>query len=226
MPRKPTADTSPPRPATPSVWRNRIVGEGEPAPDQLLANPANWRIHPSNQQDALSGVLAEVGWVTRVIVNRATGFVVDGHARVALAISSNQPSVPVTYVDLTEAEEALILATLDPISAMAVTDAEKLSELMAEVVTDDSAIENMLNQLKARAGIFDEFDVESVWNGMPEFEQKDLEPYRQLSILFYDSQGLNQFIALIGKPVTDKTIAIWFPDRRELEPTAKYNHAD
>lgn len=100
MPRKPTADTSPPRPATPSVWRNRIVGEGEPAPDQLLANPANWRIHPANQQDALSGVLAEVGWVTRVIVNRATGFVVDGHARVALAISSNQPSVPVTYVDL------------------------------------------------------------------------------------------------------------------------------
>ncbi len=27
-------------------WRNRITGSGEEAPDQLLANPANWRIHP------------------------------------------------------------------------------------------------------------------------------------------------------------------------------------
>ncbi len=28
---------------------------GEEAPDQLLANPANWRIHPKAQQDALAG---------------------------------------------------------------------------------------------------------------------------------------------------------------------------
>jgi len=28
------------------TWRNRITGSGEEAPDQLLANPANWRIHP------------------------------------------------------------------------------------------------------------------------------------------------------------------------------------
>ena len=41
------------------------------------------------------------------------GFVVDGHARVALAISAGE-RVPVVYVDLSEKEEALILATLDP----------------------------------------------------------------------------------------------------------------
>jgi hypothetical protein len=29
-----------------SPWRNRIIGHGEEAPDQLLANPRNWRIHP------------------------------------------------------------------------------------------------------------------------------------------------------------------------------------
>ena len=38
---------------TTSTWRNRISGSGEEAPDQLLANPANWRIHPKAQQDAL-----------------------------------------------------------------------------------------------------------------------------------------------------------------------------
>jgi hypothetical protein len=35
---------------TPATWRNRIVGSGEEPPDQLLANPANWRIHPGSQQ--------------------------------------------------------------------------------------------------------------------------------------------------------------------------------
>jgi hypothetical protein len=38
-------------------WRNRITGTGEEAPDQLLANPANWRTHPKAQQDALAGAL-------------------------------------------------------------------------------------------------------------------------------------------------------------------------
>jgi hypothetical protein len=42
-------------PAT--AWRNRITGSGQEAPDQLLANPANWRIHPKAQQDALAGAL-------------------------------------------------------------------------------------------------------------------------------------------------------------------------
>jgi hypothetical protein len=46
-------------------WRNRITGSGEEAPDQLLANPANWRIHPKAQQDALAGALDAVGWVRR-----------------------------------------------------------------------------------------------------------------------------------------------------------------
>ena len=37
-----------------TAWVNRIVGTGEEAPDQLLANPRNWRVHPKAQQDALA----------------------------------------------------------------------------------------------------------------------------------------------------------------------------
>jgi hypothetical protein len=122
------------------AWRNRIVGHGEERPDQLLANPRNWRIHPKAQQDALKGVLSEVGWVQSVIVNRASGHLVDGHARVALAISRNEPSVPVVYVELSEEEEALVLATLDPISAMAKTDAEAFDALIKHLEVEDAAI--------------------------------------------------------------------------------------
>ena len=51
-------------------WRSRIIGTGEEPPEQLLANPRNYRIHPKAQQDALEGVLSEVGWVQNIIVNQ------------------------------------------------------------------------------------------------------------------------------------------------------------
>lgn len=122
-----------------SSFRNRIVGHGSAAPDQLLANPRNWRVHPREQRDALATVLAQVGWVQEVIVNQRTGFVVDGHLRVALALEREEPEVPVKYVDLSEDEEALVLATIDPLSAMAGVDTEKLAELLADLPPSSAA---------------------------------------------------------------------------------------
>lgn len=127
-----------------TAWRNRILEHGQESPDQLLANPKNWRIHPTNQQKALAGVLREVGWVQEVIVNKRTGFVVDGHLRVALAIGERQPMVPVKYVDLDEAEEAKILATFDPIAALAGADKEQLDALLREVDTGEAAVSDLL----------------------------------------------------------------------------------
>ena len=129
------------------VWRSRIVGSGEEAPDQLLANPSNWRVHPKAQQQALAGILGQVGWVQQVLVNRRTGHVVDGHLRVALALKESAPTVPVLYVDLEPDEEALVLASLDPLAAMAGTDDEKLRALLADMSVDSEALAAMLAEL-------------------------------------------------------------------------------
>jgi DNA modification methylase len=154
--------TSPTPPSPTATWRNRIIGSGEEAPDQLLANPANWRIHPKAQQDALAGALDAVGWVQQVLVNRRSGFVVDGHARVALALTRSEATVPVLYVDLDPGEEALVLATLDPIGAMAGRDDEKLRALLADVTVDDAGLLAMLGDLagsEPKAGLTDPDEV-------------------------------------------------------------------
>lgn len=129
-------------------WRNRIVGYGEEAPDQLLANPKNWRMHPDTQAKALQGVLHEVGVVQNIIVNKRTGMLVDGHLRTMLALRSEQKSVPVTYVDLSDEEEAKVLASLDPIAAMAGTDNVQLEALLEEIVTESPGLQNLLDSLK------------------------------------------------------------------------------
>ncbi len=125
-------------------WRSRIVGEEDVAPDQLLANPLNFRVHPKAQQEALSETLDRIGFVQRVVVNRTTGHVVDGHARVELALRRGQPTIPVVYVELTEAEERLALATLDPIGAMAGTDDVLLEQLLGDIRAGDESLAALL----------------------------------------------------------------------------------
>lgn len=130
------------------TWQNRIVGTRDMSPSDLVPNPKNWRKHPTAQQKALEGVLDEVGWVQNVIWNQRTGHLVDGHLRVEMALKNKEPSVPVNIVDLSEEEEDLILATIDPIAAMAEADREKIMALTERVKTENAAIASMLHDLK------------------------------------------------------------------------------
>lgn len=131
-------------------WADRIVGTEDVNPFELMANPANWRIHPREQRDALAGVMDRVGWVQHVIVNVVTQHVLDGHLRIDLAMERGEPSVPVLFVNLSDDEERLMLAALDPLAGMAVTDDAKLRDLV-EILTagDDEAAELLATILDA-----------------------------------------------------------------------------
>ena len=131
-------------------YKNRIIGSGEEPLDQILFNPRNWRVHPLNQQNALKGVLEEVGWVQEVIINQRTGRLVDGHLRCQLAAREGAKTIPVKYVDLSEEEEALVLATLDPIAAMAATDKQKLDELFAGIESENENVRKMMDEIATK----------------------------------------------------------------------------
>ena len=134
-------------PTDPSKWRDRRIGHGHEDPAQLLANPKNWRIHPDNQQAALGGVLSSIGWLTGIMVNKRTGMVVDGHARVAVALRHHQALVPVDYVDISKDEEAEALATFDTITALAGTDKDQLAALLRAVKPADANVQSLLEAL-------------------------------------------------------------------------------
>jgi DNA modification methylase len=121
-------------------WKHRIVATAEVDATSLMANPKNWRLHPDAQRQALAGVLDVVGWVQRIIVNQRTGVIVDGHLRTEMAAEKRE-RVPVGYVDLSPDEEALILASLDPIAAQAETDQAKLNALLAEIRSSPLAVD-------------------------------------------------------------------------------------
>lgn len=127
--------------------RTRIVGHDAVAPDQLLANPGNYRRHPAEQREALRGSLEELGWLKEVIVNVTTGHVIDGHARIEEALERGTPTIPVTYVELSPDEERIALAVLDPISAMARHDDKALAELLEGLEAHDARLAAFLSDL-------------------------------------------------------------------------------
>jgi len=49
------------------------------------------------------------------------------------------------------------------------------------------------------------------WGDMPEFDNEDLRPYRQIIVSFKNEADIEEFKKLINQNITDKTISIWFP---------------
>lgn len=128
-------------------WRSRIVEYREEPAESFLANPLNAaKLHPITQQRAMSAMLDDVGYVAPVIVNRRTGYLLDGHMRVALALDGNA-MVPVCYVDLDPDEEARVLMTFDPIGSMAAFDTAMLREIVDSVPIPSHDITAMLDRM-------------------------------------------------------------------------------
>jgi hypothetical protein len=125
--------------------------------------------------------------------------------------------VPVLYVDLEPHEEALVLATLDPIAAMAAADKEQLDALLREVQTGDAAVMAMIEGLAVRAGIIPPVDFNAEWQGMPEFEQEDLTAYQSIHVHFKTQADVEAFAALIGQKIGQNVRSIWYPAAEKID---------
>lgn len=140
------------------MWKNRIVRHGREKTESLLANEWNWRIHPEKQQEALKQCLDDIGWIQTVIINLRTSSeweqaqgvetMLDGHARVKLALRHDEEFVPVTYVDLSPKEEKKALIALDRITQMAGEDSAMLFDLVNSLLEDGEEFLPTIDELE------------------------------------------------------------------------------
>ena len=135
--------------------RDRIKELRRVKASDILPNPANWRTHPKAQQDAMRGILAEVGIADALLVRETPAGLqlIDGHLRADVSPDSEWP---VLVLDVDDKEAAKLLATFDPLSAMAETDPEKLRELLRQIDVDSEALQQMLAELADEAGLQDD----------------------------------------------------------------------
>jgi hypothetical protein len=204
--------------------RDRVKELRRVKASELRPSPSNWRTHPAAQRDALRGLLAEVGFAGALLARElddGTLELIDGHLR---AETLPDAEVPVLVLDVDAAEARKLLATYDPIAAMAQAEAGKLDSLLREVQTGNQALAQMLTDLAGEAGILTapagqggSTDPAEVYKGMPEFEQPDAPKAYMVRVYFETAEDMADFGRLIGQEVSPDTRVLWHP-RREVRP--------
>ncbi len=133
--------------------RNRILELTELDTSELRDNEGNWRAHPASQRGALAAIIGSVGVVQPLLVynsERQGGLtLIDGHLR-----KGDYPGRwPVLVLDLDDSEADVILASLDPLAAMAQAIPGQLQALVKQAkVTVDDHVQQVLDQIVAVAG--------------------------------------------------------------------------
>ena len=127
--------------------RDRIKELRRVKASQLKPHPKNWRTHPANQQDALRGLLAEIGYADALLARELSDGsleLIDGHLRAEI---TPEMEVPVLVLDLDEKEAAKLLALHDPLAGLAGADNDLLAELLEHVETENEALQAVLDQM-------------------------------------------------------------------------------
>jgi hypothetical protein len=172
----------------------------------------------------MQGILAEVGYVDALMVrDTPDGLqIIDGHLRAEVTPDTE---VPVLVVDLSEEEARKVLATFDPLAAMAEADKDALGKLLYDLETDSDGLQEMLDGLARQNWVQPEGqevnDPEAEWVGMPEFENEDQTAFQIIHVHFKSHEDVQVFGKAIGQGLTDKTRSIWFPPVRDTNDVAE-----
>jgi hypothetical protein len=135
----------------PLSWRNRVRELRQVSSEELQRNPHNFREHPEQQRAALRGILDEIGiaGVLLAYVDQEWGLtLIDGHAR-----HEEGGTWPVVILDVNRSEANLLLATHDPLAALATTNATRLDGLLRNVTTGEPAVLEILALIAENAGV-------------------------------------------------------------------------
>jgi hypothetical protein len=100
----------------------------------------------------VTAAIDELGFVGEILASRRSGRILDGHLRVAEALRAGQALVPVGWLDCaSDEEEAAILATYDPLGALATADRERLAGLTDKADLASERLRAVLATLATRA---------------------------------------------------------------------------
>lgn len=115
------------------VIRDRIVELRRVPARELAAHARNWREHPDEQRTAMRAVLEEIGYAGAVLARQADDgalHLIDGHLRTE---TTPDALIPVLVLDVTAEEAEKLLATVDPLAALARPNPEILSPLLRDL---------------------------------------------------------------------------------------------
>jgi hypothetical protein len=129
--------------------RDRIKELRRVPASELTANSKNWRRHPQWQKDGMQAILENVGYAGALIAYESGGqlVLIDGHLRQEMTPTDE---VPVLILDVNDEEADILLASYDPITAMANEDGVALKQLLATIESSNEGLTTLLQDINER----------------------------------------------------------------------------
>lgn len=171
----------------------------------LADNPANWRRHSQEQLQTIKELIEdpEIGWAGVFLYNERTKRLIDGHAR--KSVVAPKTLVPVLIGDWNEEAERKILATLDPVWAMASGSTEAYEALVQSLDVDGLWTRDLIHQtmrgMDAAASAAADEDEQA--NGapapeLPNMECQPFEHYDYVMLIFRNDQDFQSACEKLG----------------------------
>ena len=180
----------------------------------LIGNP---REHTDRNINDITKSIKRFGWTNPIIVRKADNMIVAGHGRVEAAKNQGLEQVPVVYVDMSENDAKLYNITDNRTAETSEWDHAQLNTLIEElnglpdIDIEDTGFYTHELEMMMNGEDEPEIDYNEMWQGMPEFVQDDLTPYKSILVHFADEKHVNAFAQLIGQTLTEKTKYVWHP---------------
>jgi DNA modification methylase len=128
--------------------RDRVIELVRIPANTVKPHPGNWRTHSPEQREVLRGMFDEVGFAGALIAYDDPEWgmtLIDGHLRQEEVDARRK--VPVLKLDLTRDEAMKMLATYDPVGAMAGLNEDRLRALLGSVSVASDNVRAMLDSL-------------------------------------------------------------------------------
>ena len=119
---------------------------------------------------------------------------IDGHMRAD--VDADQ-ELPVLVLDVTEEEAKKLLATLDPLTGMAIENAEAKRQLLEELDAQDASLKKMLADMLAATPVDDGPGGKADLGGPVEMELRPHEHYDYVIVLARNTQEWNRLVELL-----------------------------
>lgn len=175
----------------------------------------NARIHSEAQIEQIAKSISEFGFTNPILIDEADS-IIAGHGRLAAAKYLELKSVPcVVLENLTPEQKRAYVIADNKLALNAGWDYELLAleigDLQALDFDTDLLGFSESELLKIMVGNDDGFDANQEWEGMPEWNQKNLMAFRRIIVHFRNQNDVDRFAKLVNQKILDKTKFIWFP---------------
>lgn len=198
--------------------KKTTVGKLGMVEDHLVSDlklaPSNPRIHSESNIRKIAQSIETYGWTTPILITDDL-VVIAGHGRIMAAKKLNIMSAP--CIKLSHLTPQLVEAYRIADNRLAL-DSDWDNELLAESLKKLwegkdfdlllTGFEKIEIESRLAIGISDPL---KEWKGMPEYDQKDEEPWKTVFVHFKDQSGIDAFNKAIDEKIGPKTKYIWYP---------------